>query len=72
MSSPAINPGFFEPSPFNKRQLYVIGGLSALAIAPFVIWPRLSERLLATDFLPHLYCYLRNPAWFGPTWLQTR
>jgi len=61
MSSPAINPGFFEPSPFNKRQLYVIGGLSALAIAPFVIWPRLSERLLATDFLPHLYCYLRNP-----------
>lgn len=61
MSSPTINPSFFEPSRFLKRQLYVIGVVSALAISPFMIWPRLSERLLATNFLPHLYCYLRNP-----------
>ena len=44
-----------------KRQLYVLGVVSALAIGPFLIWPQISERLLATNFLPHLYCYLRNP-----------
>ena len=26
-----------------------------------MIWPRLTERLLATDSLPHLYCYLNRP-----------
>jgi two-component sensor histidine kinase len=62
MSSPTINPSFFEPSRSIRRQLYVVGVTSALAISPFLIWPRLSERLLATNFLPHLYCYLRNPA----------
>lgn len=36
--------------------------LSVLAVAPFLVWPRLRGRLLATDFLPHLYCYMRNPA----------
>jgi hypothetical protein len=37
--------------------------LSALAaVVPFLIWPRLRERLFTTDFLPHLYCYMRNPA----------
>jgi two-component sensor histidine kinase len=61
MSSPTISPNFLQPSSLLKRQLYVIGGLSALVIGPFLIWPRLSERLLATDFLPHAYCYLRNP-----------
>src|SRR5258708_4678459 len=58
---PAINPGYFEPLRPFKRQLYIIGVVSALAMSPFIIWPRLSERLLATNFLPHLYCYLRNP-----------
>jgi two-component sensor histidine kinase len=51
-----------EPFRSAKHQLYAIGIVSALAIASFAIWPRLSERLLSTDFLPHLYCYLRNPA----------
>jgi two-component sensor histidine kinase len=62
MSSPTINPSLFEPSPSIKRQLYIAGVGAALAISPFLIWPRLSERLLAANFLPHLYCYLRNPA----------
>lgn len=61
MSSPTLGPSFFGPSRSTRRQLYVIGIFSALAIGPFLVWPRLSERLLATDFLPHLYCYLRNP-----------
>jgi two-component sensor histidine kinase len=61
MSSPALSPKLFESSRSNNRQLYVIGGVSALAISSLIIWPRLSERLLATNFLPHLYCYLRNP-----------
>src|SRR5258708_5117258 len=38
-----------------------MGVVAALAIGPFMVWPRLAERLLATDFLPHLYCYLSNP-----------
>jgi hypothetical protein len=36
--------------------------VSALAITPFAVWPGLSARLLTTNFLPRLYCYLRNPA----------
>ena len=62
MSTPTITPRLLEPFRSAKRQLYAVGIASALAITPFVIWPRLSERLLSTDFLPHLYCYLRNPA----------
>jgi len=62
MSTPTLTPRVLEPFRSAKRQLYAIGIVSALAIASFAIWPRLSERLLSTDFLPHLYCYLRNPA----------
>jgi two-component sensor histidine kinase len=62
MSTPAITPRVLEPFRSAKRQLYAIGIVSALAIGSFIIWPRLSERLLSTDFLPHLYCYLKNPA----------
>jgi two-component sensor histidine kinase len=62
MSTPAVTSRFLEPFRSPKRQLHAIGLASALAIASLIIWPRLSERLLSTDFLPHLYCYLRNPA----------
>ena len=54
--------GFFEHSRSTLRQLYAIGIVAVLVIGPFLVWPRLAERLLTTDFLPHLYCYLRNPA----------
>ncbi len=52
----------FEDSRPSRGQLWAIVVLSALAVVPFLIWPRLRGRLLATDFLPHLYCYMRNPA----------
>jgi len=35
--------------------------VDAAAILPFLAWPGLRHRLLATNFLPHLYCYLSNP-----------
>lgn len=62
MSTSPLSPDLFEGSHSNRRQLYAILMVSALAAAPLLIWPRLAERLLATDFLPHLYCYLKNPA----------
>jgi two-component sensor histidine kinase len=62
MSTPVLGPGFFETSRSTKRQLYAIAIVSAMAVSPFMVWPRLLQRLLATDFLPHAYCYLRRPA----------
>ncbi len=32
-----------------------------LTIVPFLIWPALLARVLSTNFLPHAYCYLRQP-----------
>jgi two-component sensor histidine kinase len=61
MSTPAISPGSFVPSRFLPRQLYAVGIGAALTIGAFIIWPRLTEWLLNTDFLPHAYCYLGNP-----------
>src|ERR1700687_2679428 len=61
MSTPTITPRLLEPFRSAKRLLHAIGIASALAIVSLIIWPRLSECLLSTDFLPHLYCYLRNP-----------
>ena len=50
-----------ESSRLSNRQVYAIGAVSAATISAFLIWPRLTEGLLATDFLPHLYCFLGNP-----------
>lgn len=61
MSTPTIAPRLVEPFRSAKRQLYIAGIAVVLAITPFAVWPRLSGRLLSTDFLPHAYCYLRNP-----------
>jgi len=62
MSTPGISPGFFATSRSARGGCFAIGIVSALAIAAFVIWPGLAERLLTTDFLPHLYCYSGNSA----------
>lgn len=62
MSTSPLSPGLFEGSHSSSRQLYAILMVAAFAAAPLLIWPRLAERLLATNFLPHLYCYLKNPA----------
>ena len=61
MSRPAISPGFLDVSHPTRRQLYAVLVVSALVVSPFLIWPRLTELLLASNFLPHLYCYLRSP-----------
>src|SRR5258705_2328691 len=61
MSTPAATPRLLEPFRSGKRQLYAIGITSVLVIGCLMIWPRLSQWLLSTDFLPHLYCYLKNP-----------
>jgi PAS domain S-box-containing protein len=54
--------GLFEKGRFRKDQLlYGMVVLSATLAAPFLIWPGLAHRLMASDFLPHLYCYLGKP-----------
>jgi two-component sensor histidine kinase len=53
------SPGYFAAR-LLKRQLYAIGAASALALSAFILWPRLAAWLLATDFLPHAFCYLKN------------
>jgi two-component sensor histidine kinase len=60
--STSPTPRLLEPFRSAKRQLHAIGIVATLGMASLIIWPRLSERLLSTNFLPHLYCYLRNPA----------
>jgi PAS domain S-box-containing protein len=62
MSTPATTTGWFEPPQFPKRQvLFGMAVLLAIAVGPFLIWPTLASRILATNFLPHLYCYLGTP-----------
>ena len=66
MSTPATAFGRFEPPPFPTRGvLYGMTLLLAVLGVPFLIWPALAHRILATDFLPHQYCYLRKP---GVVW----
>ena len=62
MSTPAMSPDFLTGSHPTRRQFYAILVAAGLLIGPFLIWPRLAEYLLATNFLPHLYCYLGNPS----------
>jgi len=62
MSTPAITSGLFEPSQFPMRR--VLGGMAvllAIAVGLFLIWPTLAHRILASNFLPHRYCYLGKP-----------
>ena len=62
MSTPATPSGLYEPPQFPTRQvLYGMAVLSAIAVGPFLIWPALAGRILAANFLPHLYCYLGKP-----------
>jgi len=73
MSTPATAFGRFEPPPFpTRRILYGITLLLAVLGVPFLVWPALTHQILATDFLPHQYCYLRKPEWCGLMFLLTR
>lgn len=64
MSTPAtVGSGPFIGTAIDtKRQRYAVLGVSILAISPFLVLPFWTERLLSTSFLPHVYCYLRNPS----------
>ena len=41
-----------------KQLFYGVAGLLTIITVPFLIWPGLGNRILASDFLPHFYCYL--------------
>lgn len=62
MSTPAISSKRFEPRPFPNRQLqYGMAVVLAIVVGSLLIWPALGYRVLASNFLPHLYCYLGKP-----------
>jgi hypothetical protein len=57
---------FFNNDPFDtsvSRKAWVLG-VAAIAtmVVTLLVWPGVLRALLKTDFLPHLFCYLRNPA----------
>jgi PAS domain-containing protein len=59
MSTPVLVPGLFESWPFLKRRLqYGVVALVTLGAASALIWPSLTKRLFASNFLPHSFCYL--------------
>ena len=56
----------FNDDPFDvsasRKALVLILAASTTIVLPLLVWPHLLRGLLKTDFLPHLFCYLRNPA----------
>jgi len=46
----------------SQRAWVLIFAASTMLVTPLFVWPRLIRELLKTDFLPHIFCYLRNPA----------
>ena len=61
MSTPSVTPGGFVPSRFLRRQLFAIALGSVVTLGTISLWPRLTKWMLASNFLPHAYCYLGNP-----------
>jgi len=62
MSTPTMGPALLATPNSSRRLVYAIVAASAVALSPFLVWPRLTKGLFAADFLPHLFCYLKNPA----------
>jgi signal transduction histidine kinase len=63
MSTPALTPSAFGYTPVRTRQIwYAVAILLTAGIGPFLLWPPLAGRILAVNFLPHIYCYLGKPA----------
>ena len=56
----------FNDDPFDvavsRKALVLIFAAATTIVVPLVVWPGLIRGLLKTDFLPHIFCYLRNPA----------
>lgn len=51
----------FDISVFRKALVLTLAA-STTIVVPLVVWPRLIREVLNTDLLPHMFCYLRNPA----------
>lgn len=63
MSTPAVSPDLFRPSPFTRRVVYAIAVGTVVTVGPFLLWPALAGLLFRSgDYLPHAFCYLRRPA----------
>jgi two-component sensor histidine kinase len=60
MSTPSLGSGLLEVSHPAKRQFYSMLAVFLLAVSPFIVLPFVTERLLSTNFQPHLYCCLWN------------
>lgn len=52
----------FVPSLFLKNQLFAIALGASFTAGLLIAWPKLGTWLLSANFLPHAYCYLKNPA----------
>ena len=62
MSTPTPVQGVFELSRSSRRQLlYSLAGLSVIGAGALMVWPAFGNRILASNFLPHFYCYLGKP-----------
>jgi two-component sensor histidine kinase len=62
LAKPAVSSVALQPFSLTRRQVSILFALAALLFTPLIVWPPLAKGLLAADFLPHAYCYLRNPA----------
>ena len=51
----------FVPSRFLKNQVFVIAVVASMTAMVFITWPNAGSWLLSAHFLPHAYCYLKNP-----------
>jgi PAS domain S-box-containing protein len=61
-STVAVSSGRSTSHALKQRAFYAAGSLFVLAAACFVFWPELASRILASNYLPHFYCYLGKPA----------
>jgi len=62
MSTPTLTPSAFGYTPVQTRQIwYAVAIILTVGIGPFLLWPPLASRILAANFLPHIYCYLGKP-----------
>src|SRR5947209_16722279 len=54
-------PGFLAPPRIGRRsmRLWAIA-LTAAAFSPLIIWPNLWRNAFSTQFLPQVFCYLRD------------
>jgi PAS domain S-box-containing protein len=62
MSVPSITPEFIEQSQFPFRRVAcATGSVMAGLIALLILQPNLARGAFASNYLPHMYCYLAKP-----------